>query len=252
MSVSAINVKRLVVPKASDVLAEHLRESILRGELPEGSPLPTERELGERSGLSRASVREALRILESEGLIQTRPGRNGGASVKQPTAESIARSVELYVRGHRVRLQSLLETREAIEPAIARLAALNRNDDDLARLSAAQARLEANTRDRSAYLAANVEWHLAVALASHNEPLIGFMTAISDVIHSATELDPLDTDEVRGLTIAAHERIHAAIAAQDGDAAERRMARHVCAYGAKARGSNIHPHPTLPHRGGGL
>ena len=64
MAASAITVKRLVVPKAPDVLAEHLRETILRGELAEGSPLPTERELGERSGLSRASVREALRILE--------------------------------------------------------------------------------------------------------------------------------------------------------------------------------------------
>jgi GntR family transcriptional repressor for pyruvate dehydrogenase complex len=235
MTVSAINVKRLVVPKASDVLAEHLRESILRGELPEGSPLPSERELGERSGLSRASVREALRILESEGLIQTRPGRNGGASVKQPTAESIARSVELFVRGHRVRLESLLETREAIEPAIARLAAVNRNDYDLARLSAAQARLTSSTHDRAAYLAANVDWHMAVALASHNEPLIGFMSAISGVIRTATELDPFDTDEVRGLTIAAHERIHAAIAAGDPAAAERRMARHVHAYGVKAR-----------------
>ncbi|MDB5395239.1 MAG: GntR family transcriptional regulator [Rhodospirillales bacterium] len=63
--------------------------------MPEGSPLPTERELGERSGLSRASVLEALRIPESEGLIQTRPGRNGGISVKQPTADAIALSVGL-------------------------------------------------------------------------------------------------------------------------------------------------------------
>jgi GntR family transcriptional repressor for pyruvate dehydrogenase complex len=234
---SAINVKRLVVPKASEVLAEHLRENILRGELPEGSPLPTERELGERSGLSRASVREALRILESEGLIQTKPGRNGGASVKQPTADAIARSVGLFVRGHRIRLESLLETREVIEPAIARLAALNRDDGDLARLTEAQARLKASTGDRAAYLEANVDWHMAVALASRNEPLIGFMTAISEVIHSATALEPFDTDEVRGLTIAAHDRIQAAIAAGDPVAAERRMARHVHAYGSRARES---------------
>lgn len=235
MSVSTINVKRLMVPKASGVLAEHLRETILRGELPEGSPLPTERELGERSGLSRASVREALRILESEGLIQTRPGRNGGASVRQPTADAIARSVELYVRGHRIRLESLLETRETIEPAIARLAAVHRTDEDIARLAEAQSRLKSNTTDRVAYLEANIDWHMAVALASHNEPLIGFMSAISGVIHSATEPEPFDTDEVRGLTIAAHERIFAAIAAGDAAAAERRMGRHVHAYGVKAR-----------------
>jgi GntR family transcriptional regulator, transcriptional repressor for pyruvate dehydrogenase complex len=232
---SPILVKRLVVPKAADVLAGHLRERILAGALAEGCPLPTERELGERSGLSRASVREALRILESEGLIQTRPGRNGGASVRQPTADSIARSVGLFVRGRRIRLKSLLETREAIEPAVARLAALNRNDDDIAALKAAQARLKASQADRAAYLEANVDWHLAVANASHNEPLIGFMAAISTVIQSATENPLLDSDEVRDQTIAAHERILAAILAGDPAAAERRMARHVRAYGDQMR-----------------
>ncbi|HTJ65868.1 MAG TPA: FadR/GntR family transcriptional regulator [Alphaproteobacteria bacterium] len=232
---SPILVKRLVVPKAADVLAEHLRERILAGALAEGSPLPTERELGVHSGLSRASVREALRILESEGLIQTRPGRNGGASVRQPTADSIARSVGLFVRGRRIRLKSLLETREAIEPAVARLAALHRTDQDVAALKSAQARLKAAQADRAAYLEANVDWHLAVANASHNEPLIGFMTAISTVIQSATENPQLDSDEVRGQTIAAHERIQAAILAGDSAGAERRMARHVRAYGDQMR-----------------
>ena len=134
----AVRLTPLQVPKAPDVLADDLRERILRGDFPEGTALPTERELGERYGLSRASVREALRILESEGLIQTRPGRNGGASVKQPTADSIARSVGLFVRGRRIRLKSLLETREVIEPAVARLAALNRTDADIAALAEAQ------------------------------------------------------------------------------------------------------------------
>jgi DNA-binding FadR family transcriptional regulator len=235
MASSVIRLTRLAVPKASDVLADRLRESILDGALEEGSPLPTERELGLKSGLSRASVREALRILESEGLIQTRPGRGGGTSVRRPTADAIARSVGLYVRGHKVRLEALIETREAIEPAIARLAAQNRMEEDLARLTEAQERLKANTADRRAYLKANIDWHMAVALASRNEPLIGFMSAISEVIHSATEGEPFDTDEVRGLTIAAHERIQAAIVAGDGDAAERRMARHVRAYGQRMR-----------------
>ena len=63
------------VPKAADVLAGILREKILTGDLDEGMPLPNERDLGSQSGLSRASVREALRILEGEGLIATRVGR---------------------------------------------------------------------------------------------------------------------------------------------------------------------------------
>ena len=66
------------VPKASDVLAEKLRELILSRALAEGTPLPTERELVAQSGLSRTSVREALRVLETEGLVATKAGRNGG------------------------------------------------------------------------------------------------------------------------------------------------------------------------------
>ena len=64
------------VPKAADVLAGILREKILGGDLLEGVPLPNERDLGSQAGLSRASVREALRILEGEGLIATRIGRS--------------------------------------------------------------------------------------------------------------------------------------------------------------------------------
>src|SRR3569623_311227 len=67
------------VPKASDVLAERLREMILSRGLAEGTPLPTERELVAESGLSRASVREAVRVLETEGLVLTKAGRNGGS-----------------------------------------------------------------------------------------------------------------------------------------------------------------------------
>jgi DNA-binding transcriptional ArsR family regulator len=69
----------LSVPKASDVLADSLRQRILSGELPTGSALPVERELAATTRLSRTAVREALRILEIEGLIEIRPGRSGGS-----------------------------------------------------------------------------------------------------------------------------------------------------------------------------
>jgi DNA-binding FadR family transcriptional regulator len=196
MALSVATANRLTVPKVSDVLAEQLRETILRGEWADGSPLPTERALGERSGLSRASVREALRILESEGLIETRRGRNGGASIKQPTADVIARSVGLYVRGQRIRLIALLETREALEPAVARLAALNRTAEDIADLVEAQARLTNSMTDRRAYLQGNIDWHMAVARASHNEPLIGFMTAICEVIRFLASNPGVEAGEV--------------------------------------------------------
>lgn len=230
---SSLAIDRLSVPKAADVLAAHLRESILGGGFQEGFQLPTERQLAESSGLSRASVREALRILEIEGLITTRPGRGGGSAVRRPSPESIQRSVELFIRGHRIVFRSLLETREAIEPVVAQLAAQNHTAEDLGNMREKQAALENSFHDRDAYLAANVAWHLAVAQASHNELLTAFMAAISQAIRAGTDIETFNSDAVRNATIRAHARIMQAIASRDGEAAARRMARHVGAYSAQ-------------------
>src|SRR2546430_11586771 len=121
------------VPKASDVLADDLRERILLGEFPEGTALTTERDLVAQTQMSRATVREALRILEVQGLIRIKTGRAGGAYVQKPDDESVADSVALVIRGRRFRMAALLETREAIEPACAPPAAKYRTDPDPAR-----------------------------------------------------------------------------------------------------------------------
>ena len=76
---SNLLLKPVDVPKASDVLARELRERILSGELVEGTPLPAERELVKQTQMSRATVREALRILEVQNLVRVRAGRAGGA-----------------------------------------------------------------------------------------------------------------------------------------------------------------------------
>ena len=109
-------IRPIVVPKASEVLAERLRNLIVQGHFSPGDMLPTERDLVVEAGLSRTSVRDALRVLESEGLITTRAGRTGGSIVTLPGRDTVARSVELFVRTHGVRLASLLECRVAIEP----------------------------------------------------------------------------------------------------------------------------------------
>src|ERR1700739_3820688 len=119
-------------PKASDVLAHQLRERILSGELPEGTALPPERELVKQTQMSRATVREALRILEVQKLVRVRAGRAGGAFVQRPTTRSMTSSVSMLIRGQKIKLVDLMETREALEPFCAELAARKRTDDDLA------------------------------------------------------------------------------------------------------------------------
>jgi GntR family transcriptional repressor for pyruvate dehydrogenase complex len=230
---SSILLKPVDVPKASDVLARELRERILSGELAEGIALPAERELVKQTQMSRATVREALRILEVQNLVRVRAGRAGGAFVQRPTTKSMASSVSMLIRGRRIKLADLMETREALEPFCAELAARKHTDDDLAVLDRANDDIADPDADLSAFLQANLDWHVGVAVAGHNELLIGFMTALSQAIYTGTENAAFVDDSVRTVTARAHRSVTAAIRSRDAEAAGRRMRRHVHSY-AKA------------------
>lgn len=230
---SAIRLSPLQVPKASDVLADELREKILSGEFPEGTPLPPERELVVQTRMSRTTVREALRVLEVQNLVRIKAGRAGGAFVQRPGHDSVADSLELLIRGRQIRLASVHETREAIEPSCARLAALNRTSGDLQRLDAANAAIAVDGT-LEAFLQANVDWHVGVATASHNEILTGIMIALSRAIYTVTHNAGFVSDEVRSITVRAHRSVTRAIRERDPEAAVRRMTRHVHAYAEAA------------------
>ena len=219
----------IVVPKTSDVLASEPRKQILNGVLAPGMSLPTERDLVAQTGLSRGSVREALRILETEHLVKTRPGRNGGLIARQPGDDALAKYVSLFVQGPGIALMSLLQTRDAIEPTLAALAATNRTDAQLRLLVEPTEAVESAFPDLPLLLRENVKWHCAIAVASHNELLRAFMVAISELVYQATAIENFATDNVREVVIAAHRRILDAIIAQDADAARRRMSRHLAA-----------------------
>jgi GntR family transcriptional regulator, transcriptional repressor for pyruvate dehydrogenase complex len=217
------------VPKASDVLANDLRERILSGEFPEGTSLPPEREMVAQTQMSRTTVREALRILEVQGLVRIRTGRSGGAFVQRPDGDSVAHSVSLLIRGRQIRMAALLEAREGVEPVCARLAAKYRTEEDLERLEAANAAVAAEGPLED-FLQANVDWHVAVATASHNELLTGFMSALSRALYASTDNSSFVDAEVRAIAVQAHARINEAIRDRDAEAALRRMTRHVHSY----------------------
>lgn len=225
----------IFVPKTSDVLASELRKQILGGALAPGAPLPSERDIVTQTRLSRGSVREALRILEAEGLVSTRPGRLGGSIARQPGDESLARYINLFVHGRGITLLSLLQTREAVEPSLAALAAQNRTEEELAALIAVTERVEHAYADTPLYLAENVNWHCAIAAASHNELLRAFMVAISTLVYRASAIENFATEEVRKVVIKAHRRILDAIVEKDSEAARRRMARHLAALTADVK-----------------
>jgi GntR family transcriptional repressor for pyruvate dehydrogenase complex len=227
---SDVRLSPVDVPKASDVLASELRERILNGELAEGDSLPAERELVKQTQMSRATVREALRILEVQNLVRVKAGRAGGAFVQRPTTTAMANSVSMLIRGRRIKLVDLMETREALEPFCSELAARNRTDEDLAELDRANEEIADPGADLAQFLQANLDWHVGVAVASHNELLTGFMTALSRAIYAGTENAAFVDTDVRAVTAKAHRAITTAIRDRDTEAAGRRMRRHVHSY----------------------
>ena len=220
------------VPKSCDVLAERLQQEILSGVYAPGSALPAERDLVTVTGLSRGSVREALRILEAQGLVVTRPGRYGGSVVSRPTVALVAGHINAYARGHGVSLAALVEARMALEPTVAALAARNRTEEDVEALRAIATRLDAGiANDVPRFLDENAQWHAALATASHNDLLRAFTGSIAGLMFHVSQIENFASEEVRKRVSHAHRRILDAIEAKDADLARGRTERDVLAYG---------------------
>lgn len=133
-----ISVRR--VRKAYEQVADQLRALIVSGQLGVGDRLPNETALAKEFGVSRATVREALRILSAQRLILTAKGSRGGTYVSRPgfdvISEFLQANINLLAEMHRITLAELLEAREHLEVYAARLAAARRSDEDVARLFA--------------------------------------------------------------------------------------------------------------------
>jgi GntR family transcriptional repressor for pyruvate dehydrogenase complex len=232
MAGEVIELGLIRVERTYEALANHLREQILRGDIAPGAALPNERDLCEQTGLSRGSVREALRILEAEGLVATRAGRSGGRVARLPGAEGVGRSLDFFIRGQQVEFAAVLETMEALEPALAALAAEHRSPKDIEALETISREMADPTIDTVRYLALNAAWHLAVARASHNALLIAVIQALGPRLHDP-HVDDFISPEMREVVIGAHARVQRAIIDGDVEAARRRMARHLRAYRMK-------------------
>ena len=131
----------------------------------------------------------------------------------------------------------LRPTRLAIKPSPSNTRNASRTEEDLEALEACHAKLElaSEAGDLSAYTKANLEWHVQVVRASHNELLMAFISAISQSVFVATELEGFNSLEVRNAVITAHRKVMDAIKAKDGEAAARRMGRHMGAYVVNVR-----------------
>ncbi len=208
-------------------IAEHLLAEISERRLKPGDSLPTERELTESFRVGRSSVREALRMLESRGVIRPagKPAGKGAFEVAE-YANPLSRSLHFLVTLEEASLLDLFEVRKILEVEAAGLAASRRTDQDLTRMSGAIDEMTDGLSSQERYIAADLQFHLAVAGATRNRIYLRMMHAIRDSLHRAlASIYQIPGSPQR--SIAQHRAILEAVARGDADAARERMREHL-------------------------
>ena len=202
---------------------EQLRDGIVRGSWPAGTRLPSENELVARLGCSRISVREALHMLASLGLVETRHG--GGTFVRPYSGEVLLSPLLPMIVLEQTDILHVLEYRRIVEPGSVALAVSRAGEADIVELEHACTSLGASKQDLRAFARADLEFHLALARASKNPVLVKVNSVIRDVLSASWEeiVHALGTRD--GLHY--HNRILRAIKARDAVAAVALMEEHV-------------------------
>jgi GntR family transcriptional repressor for pyruvate dehydrogenase complex len=209
--------------KVYELVAERLVQEISDRRLNPGDELPRERRLAEAYRVGRSSVREALRMLESRGLIAS-PG--GGRLVVAEHTNPLHQSLALLLRMHDGDLGELFEVRRILEVESAGLAALRRTAEDLAAMRGAVRRMEEGLQSPERYVGGDVHFHMAVAAGSHNRMATHMMQAIRDVLHRALmSIYHIPGSPERSL--GQHRQILEAVAARRPEQARERMRQHL-------------------------
>lgn len=164
-------------------IVEQVEGAIAEGRLRDGDFLPSEREMMAQFSVSRSTVREAMRVLESSGLIRSRPGNPNGAEVLGFSSIALRKTVDRLVMGQRIRLADLVHFRMIMESSANMLAARLRTDEDLAAMEAALEEMRAAAADGyEAFSAADVRFHGLVAKVSTNALIEVFNEVVQDVV----------------------------------------------------------------------
>src|SRR3954447_13631703 len=220
-------------PNTYELLAQRLLDLIASGEIEGGAALPSERELVERYGVGRSSVREALRVLESKGLIhQKGKGRFVAAEPQNPLNTSLQVLLELQ----EVSPQELFEVRGVLEGETAAFAPVRRTDEDVLAIAEAIDAMAEGLDSAERYIDADLQFHLAIARASRNRIALHMMHAIREILRRSL----LSLYEVPGGpqgSLAHHRRILEAVVAGDAGKARDAMREHLRVV---AEGAGMH------------
>lgn len=178
----AVRKKNLHVPKASEIVAQHIRRQIVRKHLAEGDFLPPESKLMEEFGVSRPTIREAYRILETERLVSVSRGARGGAIVHEPDSDLIAQYFLMVLQSERTTIDEIYLARNFFEPSVVRSLASRATRTECDRLRECLAEEHAALDDVEAFASALARFHKTLVDLSGNRPLILLVHAINEVV----------------------------------------------------------------------
>lgn len=232
-----VDIQALRTPKMAELVANQLRNSIIRGTFKEGDSLPIEAELMALFKISRQTLREALRVLESEALIRISRGVNGGPKVMTPQSETVARHFGLMLQYQRTTLTDVFEARLLIEPQAARLVAERASELAPQRLRMIIEEEELVLADDIAFAHATIRFHETLVELAGNRTLALMLQTINGVFERHLSLVTLsasqigDNSEDKKLGLRAQSKLTRLIAAGDGQAAEDFWRRNLTTIG---------------------
>jgi len=222
-------------PRTSELVADSIRAQVARGELVPGDRFPSEDQLMEVFGVARTTLREALRILESEGLVEVLRGRRGGPRVTRPSVEHLAKAFALTLQLDAVSMSDVYEARMLVEPQLAGMLAKERSRETLRELQVAidRAAVAADSGDGVAFGEAAAAVHVAIAERSGNASLGIFAKLLHELVGQfyrrvAPKADPAE----RKRAVRSYRRLYELIEAGDADGAEAHWRRQM-AYTAR-------------------
>jgi GntR family transcriptional regulator, transcriptional repressor for pyruvate dehydrogenase complex len=229
--------RQLRQPRLAEIVATELRERITSGRLVDGDRLPKQEELLEELRISKPSLREALRILETEGLITVRRGNVGGAFVHAPDHDDAGYMIGLVLESRNVTVADLAEAIRRVEPICAGLCAGrgDRGEAVLPELRAIQDEMRRQRDDEIAFARLGRQFHEAVVALCGNETMKLIVGAL-EAVWSARERDwalrasggrTFPDVETRDAGLRAHERMLDLIEAGDAAGAARAATRHL-------------------------
>ncbi|MEJ7930596.1 GntR family transcriptional regulator [Ramlibacter sp. AN1015] len=214
------------VRRTFEVVCDQVRRQLARGQLRPGDRLPGDRELAEQFGISRSGVREALRSLESAGLVEVRTGVNGGFYIHSGDATGLTRTVQDMVSLGRVPIADLTEARIELMGVAIRLACARATE---AELDAIEADIDHHTalfeRGRGSRNTRSViEFYRLIARATHNQVIVMMVDALSEIIRTLlARVDPQPRQDI----IQVRRTVLALMRARDAEGAAAAMATHL-------------------------